>query len=194
MGRPAKFTEDDILAAALALAAGSGPAAVTMTAIATRLQAPTGSLYHRFASRDLLLASLWIRSTLRFQRGFIDALDADDVQAAALHTPRWCRQHLAEARILLLYRRQDLIAAWPAELGAELDQLNSRLSDALGAFVARHPGLDLERLIFVTVDTPYGAVRRHLLADRPPPPQVDELIAATCSALLPASLRTTPPR
>jgi AcrR family transcriptional regulator len=181
VGRPAKFTEDQILDAALAITAEAGPGAATMAAIAGRLGAPTGSLYHRFGSRELLLATLWMRGVRHFQRGFVAALDGDDALAAALHTPEWCRRHPAEAALLLLHRRQELADAWPAEL----DLLNARVADALNSFTARHPGLDHERLIFATIDVPYGAVRRHLLARRPPPPLVDDLIRSTCRAVLP---------
>lgn len=187
MGRPAKFTREDILAAALEITAESGPGAVTMAALAARLGAPTGSLYHRFASRDLLLADLWIHGVRRFQRGFVEALAADDALAAALHTPRWCRSHPARARLLLLHRRQDVVADWPERLGPEAELLERERTDALSDFAARHPGLDPETLAFATVDVPYGAVRRHLLAGRRPPEAVDELIITTCCALLPPS-------
>ncbi|MGP3963511.1 TetR/AcrR family transcriptional regulator [Nonomuraea sp. 3N208] len=184
MGRAAKFSQDQILNAALAITAEDGPGAATMAAIAARLGAPTGSLYHRFSSRDLLLATLWIRSVRSFQRGFVEALATGDAQAAALHTPRWCRRHPAEAALLLLHRRQELATRWPAELGANLDTLNAQVSDALNSFIARHPGVDRERLTFATVDVPYGAVRRYLLERRPPPPLVDELITSACHAVL----------
>ncbi|MEU8124412.1 TetR/AcrR family transcriptional regulator [Spirillospora sp. NPDC049024] len=183
MGRPAKFSEDRILDAALAVTAEGGPAAATIAAIADRLGAPSGSLYHRFGSRDLLLATLWTRCVRRFQDGFVAALDADDAEAAALHTPRWCRENPAEAAVLLLHRRRDLAAAWPAELAEPLDALNARAAGALTAF-ARRRGVDRDRLVFATVDVPYGAVRRHLLDRRPPPARVDELIATTCRAVL----------
>ncbi len=86
--------------------------------------------------------------------------------------------------VSLLYRRQDLAAHWPAELGDALDGLNAPASAALTAFAARHPGIDRERLVFAVVDVPYGAVRRHLADRRSPPPLADQLIAATCRAVL----------
>jgi len=183
MGRPAKFGEDRILDAALAVTAEGGPSAATIAAIAERLGAPSGSLYHRFRSRDLLLATLWTRCVRRFQEGFVAALDAGDAVAAALHTPRWCRGHPAEAAVLLLHRRRDLAAAWPAELAGPLDALNARTADTLTAF-ARRRGVDRERVVFATVDVPYGAVRRHLLDHRAPPPEADELIITACRAVL----------
>lgn len=81
---------------------------------------------------------------------------------------------------LLLHRRQDLVAEWPGRFAA----LNRESVDALNAFAGRHPGLDRELLVFATVDVPYGAVRRHLLARRPPPPAVDGLIVTACRAVL----------
>src|SRR5438874_5907366 len=88
MGRP-KFANEDFLDAALAIAAEHGPPAVTVGAISERLGAPVGSFYHRFASRDLLLGELWLRTVVDFQQGITAALDEGDGLGAALHTPAW---------------------------------------------------------------------------------------------------------
>ena len=69
MPRPAKFTEDQILDSALRLVAEGGPGAATIAGIAGLLGAPVGSIYHRFRSRDLLLARFWIRTIKDFQKG-----------------------------------------------------------------------------------------------------------------------------
>ncbi|TDD14380.1 TetR/AcrR family transcriptional regulator [Nonomuraea diastatica] len=183
MGRPAKFSRDQVLDAALAIAAESGPGAATMAAIAARLGGPTGSLYHRFGSRDLLIATLWLRTVRRFQDGFLSALATGAAEAAALHVPRWCREHPAEAALLLLHRREDLAARWPAELGHDLDQCDTRVAAALDDFAA-HSGINRDRLLFAVVDVPYGAVRRHLVGRRSPPSSVDELIVSACRAVL----------
>src|SRR5579863_10371600 len=100
MGHPA-FDTTDYLDAARALAAEHGPAGVTVAAITARLKAPTGSFYHRFASRDALLGELWLKTVLAFQQGIDAALDAGDGLKAALHTPAWVRDHLDEGRLLL---------------------------------------------------------------------------------------------
>ncbi len=42
----------------------------------------------------------------------------------------------------------------------------------------------LQTVAFALVDTPYGASRRYLLAGKPPPPTVDELIVRTCRCVL----------
>src|ERR1700760_4539391 len=62
--------------------------------ITERLNAPVGSFYYRFASRDLLLGELWLQTVLAFQEGVTVALDAGDGLGAVLHTPGWVREHL----------------------------------------------------------------------------------------------------
>ena len=116
MGRP-RFSQADFLAAAMAIAAERGPAAVTVASISERLSSPTGSFYHRFASRNVLLGALWLRTVLDFQQGVTAALDAGDGLQAALHTPAWARRHLDDARLLMLYSRHDFVQGdWPASL------------------------------------------------------------------------------
>src|ERR1700728_820092 len=116
MGR-AKFTQLDFLSAALTIVSAHGPAAVTIASVGTLLKAPTGSFYHRFASRNVLLGALWLRTVLSFQEGISAALDAGDGLRAALHTPAWARAHPDEARLLLLYDRKDFVQGeWPEEL------------------------------------------------------------------------------
>jgi len=123
----AKFTEDDFYAAALAIAAKQGPAAVTVGSISARLKSPTGSFYHRFASLELLLGELWLRAVLDFQSGMAVARDAGDALAAALHTPAWARKNLDQARLLLLYDRRDFVAGeWPEQLRARDRRLSQR--------------------------------------------------------------------
>src|SRR6266481_9012017 len=104
MGHP-KFSQEDFLRAALAIIAERGVSGVTVAAVSDRLGSPTGSFYHRFASRDVLLGSLWLRTVLEFQTGISDALDADDGLRAALHT-RACRKpigwRLTENRAMLI--------------------------------------------------------------------------------------------
>jgi AcrR family transcriptional regulator len=111
MARP-KFEDAEFLDAALAIAADHGPAAVTVSAITERLKAPTGSFYHRFVSRDVLLGELWLRTVLKFREGIRAALDASDPLRACLHTPVWARANLDKARLLMLYHRDDFVAVW----------------------------------------------------------------------------------
>jgi AcrR family transcriptional regulator len=58
MPRPSRFSEAQILDATAAIVAAGGPGAATIGAIGNVLKAPSGSIYHRFASRDVLLGRL----------------------------------------------------------------------------------------------------------------------------------------
>jgi AcrR family transcriptional regulator len=192
VGRPAKFDSEQILDITARIIADGGPGQATVAAIAQRLGAPSGSIYHRFESRDLLLARLWIRTVRSAQEGFVAALALPDLEQAALeaalHIPRWSRQHLPEATVLLLYRREDLVDRWPEELGPQVAELNKGMEAAVRDFTRRWFGritpTSLETVAFALVDTPYGASRRYLLAGKPPPPTVDELIVRTCRCVL----------
>src|SRR5215831_7277430 len=126
----AKFSQEDFLAAALAIIAEQGLPAVTVASISERLKSPTGSFYHRFASRDVLLGDLWLKTVLEFQLGVSVALDAKDGLAAALHTPRWSREHLDEARLLLVFDREDFVAGtWPEELRERVAAMTRRMKN-----------------------------------------------------------------
>lgn len=192
MGRPAVFTSEQILDTAARLLAEGGPRSATVAAIAERLGAPTGSIYHRFESRDLLLARLWIRTAHRAQRGFLTAIERADVEKAAveaaLHLPRWSRANLDEARVMLLHRREDLAERWPDQLGSELATLNTAIVEAVEGFVRRRFGAvtkaNMATVTFALLDVPYAAVRRYLLTGVPPPRDVDRLVTATCRCLL----------
>lgn len=192
MARPAMFRDDQLLDAALALVAAGGPNSATIAAISASVGAPVGSIYHRFESRELLMAHLWIRSVKRFQGGFLDALATDDLDAAAVgavrHAARWSCQHPAEVRVLLLHRREDLATTWPSQLGEELADLNRGVEQALRSHARRRYGDDDEvamaRVTLALVDLPYAAARRYLVGGTSPTPTVEDLLVATCRFVL----------
>jgi AcrR family transcriptional regulator len=188
MGR-AKFTPTDFLSAALTIANARGPAAVTIASITALLKAPTGSFYHRFASRDVLLGALWLRTVLNFQEGISAALDAGDGLRAALHTPVWVRAHLEEARLLLLYDRKDFVTGeWPEELRERVAEMTQRMeggAERRARVIFGHSGPEEVRLAqFLIAEVPVAAVRQHLLRQEPPPLLVDQLIRTTFRAVV----------
>jgi AcrR family transcriptional regulator len=188
MGR-AKFSHMDFLAAALAIAAAHGPAAVTIALIAARLGAPTGSFYHRFVSREALLGTLWLRTVLDFQTGISAALDAGDGLRAALHTPAWARAHLDEARLLLLYDRNDFVRGeWPPELREQVAEMTRQMEGGAGRrarAVFGEDGPEEVRLAqFLITEMPVAGVRQHLIRGEPPPLLVDRLIGTTYRAVV----------
>ncbi len=189
MGRTAKFTPEQFIDAALDLVAAHGPAAVTMSALANRLGAPVGSVYHRFASRDALLARLWLQIVQSFQKGFLNALRHEGGLEAALYTPRWVRAHPKEAKLLLVYRREELISdPWPEEIRTRAASVARELDAGIRQFARQVLGSGakpaLRRVQFALIDVPYAAVRRSLIADEALPQEVDQMVSETYTAIV----------
>jgi AcrR family transcriptional regulator len=188
MGR-AKFSQSDFLATALAIISEHGPSAVTVASISERLGSPTGSFYHRFASRNVLLGALWMRTVLSFQEGISASINAGDGLAAVLHTPAWVRDHLDEARLLLLYHRDDFVHGdWPEEFRERVAAHTQEMGTGFERFarlVFGHAGQEEYRLAqFLLAEVPVAAVRQHLLRREPPPEVVDQLIRVTYRAVI----------
>src|SRR5262244_2499134 len=188
MGRP-RFDSAGFLAAARTLACERGPAAVTIDSVTQRLKAPKGSFYYRFASRDALLAELWLKTVLAYQEGFVAAIEAGDGLAAALHTPAWVRRNLDDARLLLLYSRHDFVQGnWPATLKRgvrdQADRFQACLNSCARQAFGRVGPPQLRRAAFVLAEVPIAAVKEHLRRRERPPPLVDELITKTYHAIV----------
>ncbi len=188
MARPA-FDHADFLNTALLLVSEHGPQAVTVAAITEHLQAPTGSFYHRFKSRDALLGALWLQTVQDFQKGIEAALAAGNGLAAALHTPAWVRAHLNEGRLLLLYHRDDFVQGeWPEALRDQVAAETRRAKASLEKFARDSFGRagrdEIRRAQFVLAEVPVAAVRQHLYRREPPPPLVDDLIRTTYRAVV----------
>jgi AcrR family transcriptional regulator len=194
MGRSPKYDKQSIATAALELVAEGGPRAATVSAIADRLGAPTGSIYHRYGSRDLLLAELWMTVVEGYQDGFIVALgeQTDAVEAAvhaALYMPRWVRDHMNEARLLLLHRREHFVRGdWPDELVQRAEALKGQMVQAVKDYCRRRFGAvkrtATERARFALLDVPFGAVKHYVQEAKPPPRLIDDLIEQTVRAVL----------
>jgi AcrR family transcriptional regulator len=199
--RPAKFTHDAILNAASEIVAARGPGATTMGDIAAKIGAPSGSLYHRFPSRDELLGRLWLQKAAFFQNAFARALDEDDPRRAAveaaLSLPRTVRADFAGARIMLLHRREDFMSGgWPKPMQDEAARLGQQVRDVMSEFTSRLFNADTKaaRLTthFAILDVPFAAVRRYVGASKPVPLEVDGLIAAVVNAVLDQHRAGTP--
>jgi AcrR family transcriptional regulator len=183
------FEDEDFLKAARSLAAASGPASVTVTSVTQKLGAPTGSFYHRFASRDVLLANVWLGTALAFQKDFVAAIKAGDGLAAALHTPIWVRANFEEARAFLLYHRDDFAHGnWPQDLkdrvvrqGRRVDAAYKRL--ARDTFGGVGPN-ELRLARFVLAEVPKATVGPYLRQGVAPPTIADEMIETTFHAIV----------
>ncbi len=194
MPRPARFDQDTILDAALRLVAARGPARVTIEAVAGEMGGHVGSIYYRFPTKDQLLAQLWMRCARAGQAGILRELDRDDrdeaFEHAVLHYPRWSREDLASARVLAAYGREQLTPDWPGELAAELAMVNDDLVRAVEEFTRRWygdaHGVHRQAMRFALLDLPSSAIRRYLLAGRPPPHSLDRLVLAAARAAVDA--------
>jgi AcrR family transcriptional regulator len=175
--RPQVHPTDTMLDAARDLLL-EGSRNATMEAIADASGAPTGSIYHRFGSRDELIARLWIRAVYRSQASFVVALDRNDPREAALAAAMsiidFCDEHPADARLLVAFRREDLVKTIPeGPLAEELAVLNRPVERAVAALAHRLYGratrAALDRTLLAVFDLPYGAVRRYLISGAPLP-------------------------
>ena len=193
MSRKSRFSTAQILDATATLVAADGPGAATIGAIGALLKAPSGSIYHRFASRDVLLGRLWLSKAAFFQNRFTEALlHADAAKAgleAALSLPRSVRADFASARIMLLHRRDDFLAGeWPADMAEEAAQLRQQVDAAVKSMARRlfaRTSAELLRLTtFAMLDVPFAAVHRHVAVNEIPPLYVDDLIAKAYQALI----------
>src|ERR687897_2072654 len=101
MARPQLHLTNTMLDAARGLLLEQGAGSATVEAIAGESGAPTGSIYHRFGSRDELLARLWLRAVYRSQASFLAALEQEDPQdatlAAAMSIIDFCETEPADA-------------------------------------------------------------------------------------------------
>ncbi|MEV6254465.1 TetR/AcrR family transcriptional regulator [Nocardia sp. NPDC051929] len=195
MARPRRFTDEQILDAARDLLADPATTRPTIAAISAASGVHTGSIYVRFASREELLARLWLRSIQRFHIGFVAALSgADPLLAAAMHLPRYCREHPTEARAMKMFRREELLEVGSAELRADIAGVNDRMNDALRAAVAAECGEADEHHMAIAVAAvkaiPYGLVREYIANAVAIPDWVDDVTATATAAVIHKLRRT----
>jgi AcrR family transcriptional regulator len=189
MARPSKFSHDQLLDAARAAIARHGTN-TTIGQVSEEIGAPVGSIYHRFASREELFVSLWLRAIHRFHVGLLAAAEIDDARqalaASAVHIPRYCREHPDEALAMTLYRQKVLVTTAPASLLADVRTVNDDVIAAMTALCARRYGTATDhRLILVAMavqQCPYGLVRPHVGADVPL--WLDDVVLASSLAIL----------
>jgi AcrR family transcriptional regulator len=190
MGRPAHISDDDLLNAAMRVAARLGPARATVAAIAQEAGVPIGSVYHRVPSRSALLADCWIKAAERFGSRFLERLAAARTPAesveAALVTPRFAREDHAAAVLLLACRREDFLEQAQEETRARAASLNANLQKGIAEAASRLIPDDpkaRERMAVALIGIPYGAVRV-FLPQAMPPAELDAVIAAAAKAAL----------
>lgn len=191
MARKTQFSDTEVFEAVGDLMAREG--VVTTTAVQQAASLSTGSLYHRFGSREGMLAETWLFALRSFQPHFIRALAASDISFGeiATVTPRFCRTHRPEALVLsCCSSRQFMSSDMPPAIRRKIDESNDATFVALRMFARRRKmNLDACRLAFVAF--PLAAVRLYL-PDRDVPRQVDRYVARAAEAILAHRGSTTP--
>ena len=178
MPRKSLHAPEAMLDVARDLLLEEGAHGATIEAISAVSGAPTGSIYHRFGSRDKLVTRLWMRAVRRSQAAFLDAVDVEDPAMAAVSGGMsifdFCRAQPRDARLLVSFRYEDLVRAAPqGPLADELRELNRPVEAAVAglarALHGRATPAAVGHVLLVVFDLPYGAVRRHLIAGVDPP-------------------------
>jgi hypothetical protein len=169
MARPVRFSKDDILDGAAQALMQVGPN-LSIATIARQIDGPSGSIYHRFRSREELLIQLWLRSIRRFQVGFLSACTINDphvaITKAASHIISYCREQPQDALAMTLYRHARLIDSAPAALKADVEHINDEITGAVADLCLRRYDAATTRhreiLALAIKQTPYGIVRPYV--------------------------------
>lgn len=189
--RPSTISADAILDAVTRLAGERGATVATIQAISASSGASVGSLYHRFESRDALLARAWLRTAKAFLELFISTLDACDTiengVRAALVTTCWARENRVAAALIVSHNRDEFLSAGaPATVLREAEALGRDLNGSLQRFAKRigqADGAGLARCRYALVGLADGAVRLYL-PSRVPPPEVDAWVEAAYHSVM----------
>lgn len=170
MVRTARFAAEHFIDAAIALVAEGGPAAATLQAIARRVGAPTGSVYHRFESRSAILGAAWNAGYGALAAVLVPLLRAGRPREAALALLPWAAEDRHRARFLLLHEPVALFedAPPPEPQRREMERLEGEMDQAFRACVARCGDGTvrdeaLARARFLIFDAPIAILRPHLL-------------------------------
>ena len=193
MPRPSTHTPDSILDATCQTIGIWGRDA-TIQQISTLSGIPTGSIYHRFSSREELLISLWLRSIHRLHVSLTHAAQStpdahEALLAVALDMVNYCRTHTDEALAMTLYRQQNLLAACPDYLRNEIADLNQGITTTIETLAQRRfPSqtkeiLPANELTYVAVvQLPYGLVRPYV--GRSVPEWLNQVVSVSVDATL----------
>ena len=113
MGRIQRFNIEDIQKGLCSLLREYGFGNFSMQLVASELNIPIGSLYHRYQSKDDMVADLWLSVIESFQNEFfkvlisnLEAIDAG--KEAAIFVSRWMECEPEYAYLLAFVRKGDL--------------------------------------------------------------------------------------
>ena len=191
MAPPRKHDTDRILDAARELALRDGPRAVSVAAIARQSGAPAGTLYHRFSSRDGILAAAWQRALERFHVRWLEAAQAADPSRPASRWPSPSSRSRAITPRTPGCCSPSAGATCSTPTGTRptsTARSRSRSPASPSRSTAPPATANASASLRALVDLPYAAVRRH----RQLPPWLEEDVAAAARTS-PRNLKGTVP-
>lgn len=159
---------------------------VSMQNVVSKSGVSTGSLYHRFQSRETMLAHAWVDALTAFQEAFIEAmtLSVDDPgEQAALATPRFCRRHHDRAIILACCQQSQFVGNDIEEgLMEACDQRNLEMASLLKNY-AKRKSVSRDACYLAVVHYPLAVVRSFLPKRKVPKSAEKHVIAAFNAAM-----------
>lgn len=188
MGRTSRVNDSSVYAAVGRQLSENGT--MTLQGVVGETGVSVGSLYHRYGSREDLLAQTWLDAVRAFQSRFLAAIESGDEHAgerAALATPKFCRAEPGRAVVLACCRRPEFISnETPAALEAEICRVNDNAIAAIRRY-ARRMGYSLHACRLGLVAFPLGAVRLYL-PDRPVPRAIDRYVSEAFRSVIRADI------
>ncbi len=191
MGRSPAYSVDGMLVAAAKLFASDGIRAVTMTAVASELGAPSGSIYHRFPDRASLLAALWLRTAHDFETGYLrvlgDTVAADSAIDAAVWCVDWCRANPSQAAVLQAGHRAFGSDTWQRADRDRLaagDTLRDKHIKSAVHVIAKSTGRPSDEVAFAMFELPVAVVRSYLNEGKPVPARAADRVRRLATRLL----------
>lgn len=190
MVRLAKYTDDSFIDSAIRIAAQCGIGAVSMASIAANAGAPIGSLYHRFDSRNTVLARAWLKVRADFRAEVSCHWAGGDTWRAVESLVAWCRSKPVYARFMLASDEApdfgELTPALRAEIEADqaaLDAAFARCVDTLPA----HAGVPEHVLRFVLIGAPVAIVKPFLSQGMTIPASINAVLRCSHDAICKAT-------
>ena len=164
MGRVSSFEDRNIYAAVGRLMSEQGQATVTALRDATGIS--IGSLYHRFGSREGVMAEAWLYAVRTFHMRIMAAFANDDAMQAgveaALAIPRFCRDEADIALVLVCCRPSEFLNdQTPKLLREQLAHVNDEVGNAMMDF-SRRINRPLLTCRLAIIAFPLGSVRLFL--------------------------------